>query len=182
MTDSSPDGSFGFPLKPCRMSTSSLNTKALTTPKGRPAMRDQGISPPEDKAGPGPPAQAVMVVDDDDAIRTSLKEFLEDAGFRVLTARDGAEALDILKVNPAPGVILLDFMMPVMNGSQFLTAKWDYPHLRGIPIVILSAWIREWTGQAVGVDHVLTKPINTDLLLEIVTRYCQPGERKSRQG
>jgi CheY-like chemotaxis protein len=119
-----------------------------------------------------------MVVDDDDAIRASLREFLEDAGFEVLTARDGAEALELLQTAAPPGVILLDFMMPIMNGSQFLAARRDYPHLRRIPIVILSAWIREWTGQAVGVDHVLTKPINRETLLAIVSRHCsRDGKR-----
>jgi CheY-like chemotaxis protein len=123
-------------------------------------------------------SRSVMVVDDDEAIRASLQEFLEDAGFKVLTARDGAEALEMLKTTAPPGVILLDFMMPIMNGSQFLAAKRDYPHLRGVPIVILSAWIREWTGQAVGVDHVLTKPINTETLLDIVSRYCPRDGKK----
>jgi hypothetical protein len=45
--------------------------------------------------------------------------------------------------------------------------------LRGIPVVILSAWVREWTGHAIGVDHLLGKPFNTDHLLEGVGRYCE---------
>ena len=70
-------------------------------------------------------------------------------------------------------MILLDFMMPVMNGSEFLAAMREDSKLRGIPVVILSAWVREWTGHAIGVDHVLGKPFSTDRLLELVGRYCE---------
>ena len=118
-------------------------------------------------------SRAVMLIDDDDAIRTSLGEFLEEQGFSVLTASHGAEALEILKTVERPALILLDFMMPVMNGSEFLAAMREDSKLRGIPVVILSAWVREWTGHAIGVDHVLGKPLNTDRLLELVGRYCE---------
>ena len=97
-------------------------------------------------------SRAVLLIDDDEAIRLSLSEFTK------------AER---------PALILLDFMMPVMNGNEFLAAMRADPALRGIPVVILSAWVREWTGHAVGVDHVLGKPFNTDRLLELVERYCE---------
>jgi CheY-like chemotaxis protein len=118
-------------------------------------------------------SRAVLLIDDDDAIRSSLGEFLEEQGFAVLTACHGAEALDLLKKVERPALILLDFMMPVMNGNEFLTAMRADPALRGIPVVILSAWVREWTGHAIGVDHVVGKPFNTDKLLELVGGYCE---------
>jgi two-component system chemotaxis response regulator CheY len=117
--------------------------------------------------------RAVLLIDDDEAIRSSLGEFLEEQGFTVLTACHGAEALELLKTAERPALILLDFMMPVMNGSEFLAAMRGDPALRGIPVVILSAWVREWTGHAIGVDHVLGKPFNTEHLLEVVGRYCE---------
>ena len=118
-------------------------------------------------------SRAVLLIDDDEAIRLSLGEFLEEQGFSVLTACHGAEALELLKKVERPALILLDFMMPVMNGNEFLAAMRADPAIRGIPVVILSAWVREWTGHAVGVDHVLGKPFNTDRLLELVGRYCE---------
>jgi two-component system chemotaxis response regulator CheY len=118
-------------------------------------------------------SRAVLLIDDDDAIRSSLGEFLEEQGFSVLTACHGAEALELLKKVERPALILLDFMMPVMNGNEFLTAMRGDPALRGIPVVILSAWVREWTGHAIGADHVVGKPFNTDKLVELVGRYCE---------
>lgn len=118
-------------------------------------------------------SRAVLLIDDDEAIRLSLGEFLEEQGFSVLTACHGQEALDLLKKVERPALILLDFMMPVMNGNEFLAVMRADPTLRGIPVVILSAWVREWTGHAVGADHVLGKPFNTDHLLELVSRYCE---------
>ena len=118
-------------------------------------------------------SRAVLLIDDDEAIRLSLGEFLGEHGFSVLTACHGAEALDLLKKVDPPALILLDFMMPVMNGNEFLAAMRADSALRGIPVVILSAWVREWTGHAIGVDHVLGKPFNTDHLLDLVGRYCE---------
>jgi CheY-like chemotaxis protein len=118
-------------------------------------------------------SRAVLLIDDDEAIRLSLGEFLEEHGFSVLTACHGAEALELLRKIDPPALILLDFMMPVMNGNEFLAAMRGDTALRGIPVVILSAWVREWTGHAVGADHVLGKPFNTDRLLEVVGRYCE---------
>ena len=115
----------------------------------------------------------VLLVDDDEALRTALKEFLELDGFVVLTAGDGQEALDVLRSGELPALILLDFMMPVMNGSQFLAVKRRDPRLCDIPVVILSAWTREWPGQAMGVEHVLAKPINPERLVAVMNRYCE---------
>src|SRR5437868_244649 len=66
----------------------------------------------------------VLLVDDDDAIRAQLREFLEGEGFRVVTAGNGVEALDCLQAaDELPGVIVLDLAMPAMNGSEFLALR-----------------------------------------------------------
>jgi CheY-like chemotaxis protein len=116
--------------------------------------------------------QSVLLVDDDEALREFLGEFLEGEGFAVLKAQHGQDALALLETVEPPGLILLDFMMPVMNGSQFLVAQKATPRLRNIPVVILSAWARDWKGDALGVDAVLAKPIDPARLVALVGRYC----------
>src|SRR6185312_15248070 len=84
-------------------------------------------------------------------------------------------ALDILRrTSPPPGVILLDLMMPRMDGSAFLEQRRAEPELRAIPVVILSAWLHRGALIA-GADYVISKPIDAQRLMEIVTRYCGPG-------
>jgi CheY-like chemotaxis protein len=116
--------------------------------------------------------RSVLLVDDDDDMRASVSELLTLEGFLVHTARNGQDALDLLYTIDAPALILLDFMMPVMNGSQFLAAKRRDARLRAIPVAILSAWTREWTGEALGVNHVLAKPIAPESLIALVAQYC----------
>lgn len=114
----------------------------------------------------------MLLVDDDEAMRESLSEFLEGEGFVVRTAQHGQEALDLLRDVELPGLILLNFMMPVMNGTQFLAAQKNDARLRDIPVVILSAWARDWKGDTLGVDAVLAKPIDPARLIAVVRRYC----------
>jgi CheY-like chemotaxis protein len=116
--------------------------------------------------------RSVLLIDDDDAMRATLGEFLSAEGFLVHTARNGQDALDLLYTIDPPALILLDFMMPVMNGSQFLAAKRREARIRDVPVAILSAFTREWTGDAIGVNHVLTKPIDPERMLALVEQYC----------
>lgn len=122
---------------------------------------------------------SVLIVEDDDPIRVPLKEFLEEEGFEVHAARNGREALAVLSRIAPPGLILLDLMMPLMSGSEFLAERRHDRRLRDIPVVIMSAWMHRWTGQAVGVDNVLSKPVNSDQLLALVSRYCKNGSQVS---
>jgi DNA-binding response OmpR family regulator len=116
--------------------------------------------------------RAVLLVDDDEDLRTSLQQFLSEEGFVVHTARDGGEALTILRAIEPPGLILLDLMMPGMNGKQFLVERGGDSALARIPVVIMSAWTREWRGETVGADDVVTKPVKPEQLLALVERYC----------
>lgn len=119
------------------------------------------------------------MVDDDAEIRVLLGEYLTGQGFVVHAARDGRHALQVLAKIAAPDLILLDYNMPVMNGSQFLARKRRNPMLRGIPVVILSAWTREWSGSRVDAAEVLSKPVDLDRLLELATGICN-GSRRLR--
>jgi CheY-like chemotaxis protein len=82
----------------------------------------------------------IMLVDDDDDLRELLAELLVAHGFRVRVARHGADALDQLTAGGLiPALILLDYMMPVMDGPTFLAAKLRDSRLAGVPVVLLTA-------------------------------------------
>ena len=116
--------------------------------------------------------RALLLVDDDDDMRTSLRHFLTDEGFQVHTARNGREALSRLQEIEPPCLILLDLMMPVMDGNQFLIERRHDARLSRIPVVIMSAWTRDWKGDTLGVETVVTKPVRPEQLLSIIERYC----------
>jgi CheY-like chemotaxis protein len=117
----------------------------------------------------------VMVVEDDHAIREALRELLEDEGYRVTQASNGAEALARLRED-RPGLILLDLMMPVMDGWEFRNAIQRDPQLSSIPVVILSAdhAVAQRAG-SLRVQGWLSKPFQLDQLLRTVQRYAAPG-------
>ena len=118
---------------------------------------------------------AILIVDDDDDIRELLAEFLEDEGYQVTTARNGLDALGKLRAGSAhPCLILLDLMMPVMNGFQFLEAFRSDPALSPIPVAVVSA--HGGLGAAVRAAiaaPIFTKPLALPALLEMVGRLCQ---------
>lgn len=110
----------------------------------------------------------ILVVDDDAAIRDSLRVLLTEEGYGVETAVDGQDALERLDAMEPPCLILLDLKMPRMDGWQFL-ARRDGDSSR-IPVVLLSgmAYIRD----APGVADFLAKPIRPDRVLECIRRFC----------
>jgi two-component system response regulator VicR len=113
---------------------------------------------------------SILLVDDDLGTRMALRDFLTEAGFVVHTARDGQHALRVLEKMDPPDLILLDYKMPVMDGKQFLTVKRGIPRLQGIPVVILSAATREWSGAHLEVEEVLSKPVDLEVLMTTVSR------------
>src|SRR4029453_17515515 len=82
--------------------------------------------------------QRVLVVEDETLIRACLAEGLEDAGYQVDTAPNGREALDRICECP-PDAVLLDLLMPVMDGLEFLNQRSPQPRLAAVPVVVLSA-------------------------------------------
>jgi CheY-like chemotaxis protein len=112
----------------------------------------------------------VMVVDDERDPRESVCEWLSAKGYDVVAARDGADALRQLRANEGhkPDVILLDLMMPVMNGWQFREQQTQDPELASIPVVVITA-NRDTRG--IEVDDTLFKPVNPEHLLEVVERF-----------
>jgi CheY-like chemotaxis protein len=114
----------------------------------------------------------VLVVEDDRDVRESLVAVLEDAGYPVISAADGRAALDLLRAGPRPSVILLDLMMPVMDGFEFRAEQVRDPSLADVPVVVFTAgWYPVELGGRLQVDGYLTKPIRVDALLDLVSRF-----------
>jgi CheY-like chemotaxis protein len=118
----------------------------------------------------------LMVVDDDEDIREVLKLFLESEGYHVLTAADGREAWEQLQTRERPALILLDLMMPGMDGEQFVKAMRHSP-LTNIPVVIVSGH-REAADKVteLNANCCLMKPIEYDDLMAVVHRLAPTGQ------
>jgi len=116
----------------------------------------------------------VLVVEDDVDIRDALVGILREEGYATDAASNGVEALDRLRSDaPRPALILLDLMMPVMNGWQFRTAQKDDAALSDIPVIVISAdaSVRQ-KAESIGANGYLKKPIELDALLDLVAKYC----------
>lgn len=113
---------------------------------------------------------SILIVEDDAGIRESLHLLLESENYHVMAAANGKEALDLLKSGPHPGLILLDLMMPVMNGWEFLDAIKEDSVVSAIPVIVVTAFSEEARGMQV--KRVLKKPVDFDLLLTIVKQHC----------
>jgi len=119
----------------------------------------------------------ILIVEDDDEIRELLAEMLADRGYQVATARNGKEALELLRTKPLqPNIVLLDLMMPVMDGWQMRAEMLADPKLADIPVVIVSgAADLQDESDALKAARVLTKPVKWPVLLESVRDHASPG-------
>ncbi len=120
----------------------------------------------------------VLVVDDDPDIRDALSEALRAEGYDATAASNGSEALDALNgAGPRPAAIVLDLMMPVMTGWEFLERKGRDPLLSGIPVIVVSASGREPHS---GAAFHLEKPFDLEMLLHAVRRCTRSHRPASR--
>jgi CheY-like chemotaxis protein len=116
--------------------------------------------------------QRILLVEDDFSIRETIAELLEDEGFRVTCAANGAEALARLETGEEPQLILLDLMMPVMDGSEFRRAQLGDPRISEIPVVVLSASHgADRRAATLDAEAFLAKPFEVQSLLETVSRF-----------
>ena len=129
------------------------------------------MAPPRSEDGP-----CVLVIDDDEDIRESLMGYLEDHGFRALGVANGKSALDLL-ADPSrrPSAIVLDLMMPIMDGRGFREEQLRLPSLAKIPVVLISAYANLIeVASELGVSDYLAKPIDPRALIAVVRELCHP--------
>lgn len=119
------------------------------------------------------PSCNVLVVDDDAEIREVLVELLEERGYRTVAASNGKQALDALHSGTCPELILLDMMMPVMDGAEFRAKQQAEPAIAEIPVVLISAHedLRKRVVE-LKANAALQKPIAFRDLFDTVRRFC----------
>jgi two-component system response regulator MprA len=112
---------------------------------------------------------SILIVDDDQMFRDALTEALEDEGYDVRVAEDGAAALAMLGTGFRPKAILLDYMMPRVNGPMFVESAKRASHLGDIPIILITADGRAQTkASELGLRRFLQKPLKIDDLLAAI--------------
>ncbi|HEX9182064.1 MAG TPA: response regulator [Burkholderiales bacterium] len=126
----------------------------------------------EAEAGP----VKVLVIDDSNTIRRSAEIFLRQAGFDVILAEDGFDALAKIS-DHQPKVIFVDIMMPRLDGYQTCTLIKQHPRLKSTPVIMLSSKdgvFDRARGRLAGSDRYLTKPFTKEALIDAVNEYVKP--------
>ena len=126
-----------------------------------------------------PRDKSVLVVDDDPNIRSLLQQELSEAGYAVRLAEDGRKAITLIR-EQIPGLVILDVMMPEMNGFDVAAVLKNDPATMDIPIIILSIVEDKERGFRLGVDRYLTKPIDTASLFREVDALLDQGKSRKK--
>ena len=119
----------------------------------------------------GKRCNSILIVEDEKGIQEILKMALEMEGYQVFTADNGKEGMELLPKMATPCLILLDLMMPVMNGWEFAEAISKDMTLATIPMVVVTAYGDR--AESIPSKGVLKKPIDLDSLLRIVNKWCE---------
>src|SRR5439155_24703749 len=117
------------------------------------------------------PPCPVLIVEDDADLREMMAQLLTLEGFQAATVANGREALQYLGGSEQPEVILLDLMMPVMDGWEFRRRQKADPQMSRVPVIVLSA-LDQTRADGLAPDAFLKKPLDFDRLLELVRQYC----------
>jgi CheY-like chemotaxis protein len=119
--------------------------------------------------------QRLLLVDDDEDLRISLAEALEESGYLVIQAANGLAALQLLEAE-RPDLVLLDLLMPVLNGWQFCQSKVENPALASIPVIAMSAAVSKdpRSPYYIDVDDFIAKPVELDELLNKIAGCVTP--------
>src|SRR5687767_14099838 len=120
----------------------------------------------------------ILVVEDNDDVREMMAVTLELEGHDVATAVNGRDALEKLHTGSTPSLILLDLMMPVMNGCEFRQALEQDPALSKVPVVVVSAATAELAHRTEAAAY-LPKPLDMEELLDVVGDFCGGPPRLS---
>lgn len=116
------------------------------------------------------PCGTILIIEDDLAIREALAQLLQFEGYEVREANNGQEGLDLLPTLKDPCLVLLDLMMPVMDGWEFLSKKQNDSAIAAVPVLVVSAV--EEAGITTGSVGIIKKPIEFEVLLEAVKQHC----------
>lgn len=122
--------------------------------------------------GPG----RILVIDDDEAVRLTLQRYLQTAGFEVLTASSGPEGLQILRHGERFRAVLLDLMMPGMDGWRFRREQLGDPALATVPVIILTgAPLGQLVHEQLQAADYILKPVGREHLISVVSNFCEPA-------
>ena len=124
-----------------------------------------------------PATKQILIVDDDAGSRDALTNVLQDEGFTVAAVGSGNAALDYLRSAPPPHLIVLDLVMPGMEGWDFRHEQKRDPAFAGIPVIAVSA-----VGKLVDVAESFRKPLDYDEFLRAVEKYVRPARPRRRGG
>lgn len=114
---------------------------------------------------------SILIVEDDPDVLDTLRGLLRAFGYHVEVAYDGNSGLKVLRTGFRPNVILLDLMMPNMDGYRFYETQRSDPTLSMIPTMVITADTRA-TKEKLGVDDCFHKPFDPEALLEAIKRHC----------
>ena len=127
------------------------------------------------------PAGNILIVEDDADTREMIASLLSTEGFYAIGAEDGLEALHLLRTvrrraPDIPCLVLLDLKMPRLSGNEFRRAQLGDPTVSSVPVAVMSgAADIEQRAQALGAVATVAKPIDVNVLLDVVRRYCAPA-------
>jgi two-component system, chemotaxis family, chemotaxis protein CheY len=119
----------------------------------------------------------ILVVEDDAGIRESVEECLASEGYAVAAVANGAEALEWLAREPAPELLVVDLVMPVMNGAELLERLRGDVRLREVPVVLMTAAMPGVGAPLPRADALLPKPFELEALLDTVARHRRKPAR-----
>jgi CheY-like chemotaxis protein len=115
------------------------------------------------------PKGAVLFVDDDHDLRALVQLVLEERGYRVFTAANGRDAIELLKTIPTPRLVVSDLQMPIMDGWEFVRQLRDGAVFASVPVLVQSSADRT---PPLGIIGLLRKPIDLAALLAMVEHHC----------
>jgi CheY-like chemotaxis protein len=114
------------------------------------------------------PSGEVLLIEDDEEIRTALEDALQSEGYHVIAARNGAEGLLALESSAGVSLVLVDLMMPVMNGYEFIGHVRENEDFRSIPLIVVSANAER--RRIEGADGVIHKPFDLERLFDSIRK------------
>lgn len=120
----------------------------------------------------------IFIVEDDDSIREAFEALLKHEGFGVESFANGQEAIDRLRKAPEPCLVLLDMLMPLMNGEEFMNHFHTLPAtILPIPVFLVSATSNKDESKRLGCTGFLKKPVDLGVLLTIVRKFCETSQK-----